>query len=175
MHSSFIVLADADDTQKLGARIAAAIHERAVITVSGPLGAGKTTLAQGLARALNIKDAVTSPTFTMLNEYHSGRLPFYHLDLYRLHDETGIAPRAADLDLLEAELDEILESPAVVLVEWPEYFQHYFVELDSLHIDLQFETEGSDADNAAAARRASFAARGPGAARIVEAAMTITN
>jgi hypothetical protein len=80
------------------------------------MGAGKTTLVQDVARALGVKELVNSPTFTMLNEYHSGRLPLYHLDLYRLSEQNG----AGAADLLLAEMDEFIHSPMVAMIEWAE-------------------------------------------------------
>jgi hypothetical protein len=80
------------------------------------MGVGKTTLVQDVAAALGVKELVNSPTFTMLNEYHSGRLPLYHLDLYRLSEQDG----AGAAGLLLAELDEFIHSSMVAMVEWAE-------------------------------------------------------
>lgn len=96
-------LPDHRSTERLGEAIAEQIAERAVVALVGALGAGKTTLVKGIARGLGVTEVVNSPTFTMLNEYHSGRLPLYHLDLYRLQEDQ------ADVSfLLEVELDELI-------------------------------------------------------------------
>lgn len=164
MTDKSIVLESADETRQFGFRIAQAIDGPAIITLSGPLGAGKTTLAQGVARGLGIEDSVTSPTFTMMNEYDSGRLPLFHLDLYRLHETPGTAEFHLDLQMLAAELDEILQAPSLVLVEWPEYFTEYFGSLDRIDIILAY-----DESTPQSGRRATLRGTGAGATRIVDA------
>ena len=77
MTDKSIVLESADETRQFGFRIEQAVDGQAIITVSGPLGAGKTTLAQGVARGLGIEDSVTSPTFTMMNEYELIEIKFF--------------------------------------------------------------------------------------------------
>lgn len=111
-----IKLPNRAQTKKFALALADAIEDRAVIALIGPMGAGKTTLVQDVARALGVKELVNSPTFTMLNEYHSGRLPLYHLDLYRLSEQDG----AGAADLLLAELDEFIHSSMVAMIEWAE-------------------------------------------------------
>ena len=72
------------ETEELGARLAERLEPGAVIAFTGDLGAGKTAFTRGLARGLGISDRVTSPTFTIVNEYEGGRLPLFHFDMYRL-------------------------------------------------------------------------------------------
>lgn len=84
MSSVLITLPDVPSTQYLGQILGRYLSEGAVILLEGNLGAGKTTLVQGIGQGLGIKDAIVSPTFTIVNEYLEGRLPLYHLDLYRL-------------------------------------------------------------------------------------------
>ena len=81
-----------------------------VVTIRGDLGAGKTTLAQAVCRGLGVQDEVTSPTYAIVHQY-AGRMPVYHLDLYRL---------AGPAELTNIGWDDIIESGGVVLVEWPE-------------------------------------------------------
>lgn len=97
-------------TQELGRSLGEALQGGELITIEGPLGAGKTTFIRGLALALGIERGVCSPTYTLINEYRGGRLTLYHVDLYRL----GAAVEVDGLGL-----DECLES-GVVAVEWPE-------------------------------------------------------
>jgi tRNA threonylcarbamoyladenosine biosynthesis protein TsaE len=81
------------------------------VAVSGDLGTGKTTLIQAICRGLDVTEQVTSPTFALVHQYDTGRLRVYHLDLYRLKDES---------ELTNIGWHEILGDRAVVLVEWPE-------------------------------------------------------
>jgi len=105
--------ADPAATRALGEEIAALAAPGDLITLSGPLGAGKTTFAQGLAQALGVTGEVASPTFVLVNEY-LGSLPLVHLDAYRLEDATFEQLRDAGIDEL------LLRPDAVKLVEWPE-------------------------------------------------------
>ena len=97
------------ETEAVGARLAADLVAGDVVLVSGELGAGKTTLIRGAARALGVTDPVTSPTFTIGQRYR-GRVPVSHLDLYRLE---GLEDEDPGL------LDDYLTDDAVAFVEWP--------------------------------------------------------
>lgn len=170
-----IALPDAQCTQLLGVRLAEATGERGLILLSGPLGAGKTTLVQGAAQALGVQEVVNSPTFTMINEYTSGRTPLYHLDLYRL-SETLPADQAADeagLSALAAELDEIMAAPGLLFVEWPECAESVFERLDAIVVELNYSTSttaatAEDSSTEESHRRAAISARGPHAREVVE-------
>jgi tRNA threonylcarbamoyladenosine biosynthesis protein TsaE len=99
------------DTRAFAAGLAAELRPGAVVLLSGELGAGKTAFVRGLAEGLGAEPGeVTSPTFTLVQEYRGGRLPLIHVDLYRLE--------AADLS--EIGLDEALAAAGVIAVEWPE-------------------------------------------------------
>lgn len=105
-----------DDTLALGRALAAELGSGSVVLLIGNLGAGKTTLAKGIIEGLGAARAedVSSPTFTLIHEYGgAGRTKVFHVDLYRLDR----APQAAALGL-----DEILDSGAIVLLEWAERF-----------------------------------------------------
>ncbi len=97
-------------TEALGARVATRLGPGDVVVVSGEVGAGKTTLIRGACRALGVEGPVTSPTFTIGQRYHGGRLPVSHLDLYRLESLEDEEP---------ALLDDYLGPDAVAFVEWP--------------------------------------------------------
>jgi tRNA threonylcarbamoyladenosine biosynthesis protein TsaE len=97
------------ETEEVGARIAEGLEPGDVVLVSGELGAGKTTLIRGAARALGVTQPVTSPTFTIGHRYQ-GRVPVSHLDLYRLEGLGGEDPGL---------LDDYLTDDAVAFVEWP--------------------------------------------------------
>ena len=105
-------LADLAATRALGARLAERLRAGDLLVLSGPLGAGKTSLTQGLGAALGVRGAVTSPTF-VLARVHRGPLPLVHVDAYRMR-EAG-----ARLDLDDLDLDAALED-AVTVVEWGE-------------------------------------------------------
>lgn len=98
----------ADDTRAIGRALGGVVRPNDVIALTGDLGAGKTTLVQGLAPALGVEEPVTSPTFVLVREY-AGRLPVYHVDVYRLERIQ---------DVLDLGFDEMLESGGVTLIEW---------------------------------------------------------
>lgn len=98
-------------TEAFGAALAARLQPGDVIAFRGGLGAGKTALTRGIAAGLGIMEGVTSPTYTIVNEYLSGRLPLFHFDMYRLH--------SAD-DLFDIGWEDYLERGGVCAVEWSE-------------------------------------------------------
>jgi tRNA threonylcarbamoyladenosine biosynthesis protein TsaE len=100
----------AAETEAVGARLAERLSPGDVVLITGDLGAGKTTLIRGAARALGVTEPVTSPTFTIGQRYAGGRVPISHLDLYRLEDMDGEDP---------ALLDDYLAADAIAFVEWP--------------------------------------------------------
>jgi len=108
-----LALASAEDTTALGAAIAAALSGRAgaVIYLSGPLGAGKTTVARGLLRARGVRGAIRSPTYTLLEPYDCAGGTLVHLDLYRLRDANELEPLG---------LRDYPPERCWWLVEWPE-------------------------------------------------------
>lgn len=99
----------ADDTQMLAAAVAGMLVAGDIVVLAGGLGTGKTTFAQGLARGLGVPEQVTSPTFILLRTYEGGRLPFVHVDVYRLDR----LQEAIDLGLSEA-----LDEGGVAAIEW---------------------------------------------------------
>ncbi|WP_414582504.1 tRNA (adenosine(37)-N6)-threonylcarbamoyltransferase complex ATPase subunit type 1 TsaE [Scytonema sp. PCC 10023] len=109
-----IFLADAAATRKLGIALGQSLNAGNVILLEGDLGAGKTTLVQGIGEGLGISDPIVSPTFTLINEYMEGRLPLYHLDLYRLEPK-----QVADLNL-ETYWEGVEVTPGIVAIEWAE-------------------------------------------------------
>ena len=99
------------ETEAVGAKLAGILIAGAVIAYKGDLGAGKTAFTRGLARGLGTKESVTSPTYTIVNEYLSGRLPLFHFDMYRLH--------SAD-ELFDIGWEDYLDRGGVCAVEWSE-------------------------------------------------------
>ena len=106
-----IVSKKAEDTENLAKKIAQFLKPQDIILLDGDLGAGKTTFTKGLALGLGIKKNVKSPTFTIVREYHEGRLPLYHMDVYRLEDAS-----ADDIGL-----DEYFNGDGVSVVEWSQF------------------------------------------------------
>ncbi len=98
-----------EETHALGKKIGENVSENMVILLSGDLGAGKTTLTQGIAKGLGIRRNVTSPTFTILKVYR-GRMPLYHIDAYRLEGVTQ------DLGF-----EELLEDEGLTVIEWSQF------------------------------------------------------
>ena len=94
-----------------GERLGASLNRGTIIALEGELGAGKTTLAQAICRGVGIREDVTSPTFALVNEYHVNGSSLFHLDLYRLNGPS---------DLTNLGWDDIINSGAIVIVEWPE-------------------------------------------------------
>ena len=111
-------LPDAEATRKFGVALGRSLAAGTVILLQGDLGAGKTTLVQGIAEGLEIQDSVESPTFTLINEYLIGRIPLYHLDLYRLE------PEEAEALHLESYWDGLERDLGIVAIEWPERLQY---------------------------------------------------
>ena len=100
-----------EETRALGEKLAARLAPGDVVILEGELGAGKSELARGIARGLGVTETVTSPSFTILNVYESGRCPLYHFDWYRLE--------SAD-ELFELGLEEYLGGDGIAVVEWAE-------------------------------------------------------
>jgi tRNA threonylcarbamoyladenosine biosynthesis protein TsaE len=116
--SSSQFLADGAATHQFGRTLSASLTAGTVLLLVGDLGSGKTSLVQGLAAGLGITEAVTSPTFTIVNEYLQGAIPLYHLDLYRL-----TPPEVAKLQI-ERYWDPWEVEPGIVAIEWPERLIH---------------------------------------------------
>jgi tRNA threonylcarbamoyladenosine biosynthesis protein TsaE len=132
----------ADQTRRIGARLGRALSPGDLICLEGELGAGKTTLVQGLARGWGSLDGVTSPTFILVNEYRRPDGAFlFHMDAYRLES----APAARELDI-----DRMLVQGALV-VEWPEHVGNALPS-QQLHVALGYVTEEQ--------RHIQFSARG---------------
>ncbi|MBE9163739.1 tRNA (adenosine(37)-N6)-threonylcarbamoyltransferase complex ATPase subunit type 1 TsaE [Tychonema sp. LEGE 06208] len=107
-------LPDFEATRKFGVALGRSLPAGTVILLQGDLGAGKTTLVQGIAEGLGISESVESPTFTLINEYFAGRVPLYHLDLYRLE------PEEAEALHLESYWDGLEMDLGIVAIEWAE-------------------------------------------------------
>jgi tRNA threonylcarbamoyladenosine biosynthesis protein TsaE len=131
-----------EETEAVGFALGQILTPGAIVAYRGDLGAGKTAFTRGLARGLGCGDMVTSPTYTIVNEYLSGRLPLFHFDMYRL--------RSAD-DLWGIGWDDYLDRGGVCAVEWSENVEDamedaIFVTIDKLDDDTRCITiEGGNA------------------------------
>jgi tRNA threonylcarbamoyladenosine biosynthesis protein TsaE len=113
MNASSTFSLSEQETYELGMRLAGTLKGGELVVLEGDLGLGKTVFARGIAASLGvIPEDVTSPSFTLVQEYSGGRLPMFHVDLYRLNDE----PR----EIESLGLDDLLNSGGVVVVEWGE-------------------------------------------------------
>ena len=117
----------AQETEALGERLAARLRPGDVIAYTGDLGAGKTAFTRGLARGLGVADRVTSPTFTIVNEYEGGRLPLFHFDLYRMNSPE---------ELFDIGWEDYLARGGVCAVEWSENVADA-LERDTVRVDIR--------------------------------------
>lgn len=115
-----------------GNTIAANLEAGDVVALKGQLGAGKTHFSKGIVAALGSVDEVTSPTFSLVQEYQGGSLPIFHFDFYRLDDVS---------DLLRLGWDEYLDEDGVILVEWADKFPEVMPE-KVYWFDLAIEADG---------------------------------
>ncbi|MBD1929688.1 tRNA (adenosine(37)-N6)-threonylcarbamoyltransferase complex ATPase subunit type 1 TsaE [Trichocoleus sp. FACHB-90] len=128
-----ISLLDATATRSLGVNLGRSLSAGSTILLEGDLGAGKTTLVQGIGEGLGIIDPIVSPTFTLINEYREGRIPLYHLDLYRLE------PTEVTALNLETYWEGIEVPLGIVAIEWAERLQ--YKPLNFLSIQLTYSAD----------------------------------
>jgi tRNA threonylcarbamoyladenosine biosynthesis protein TsaE len=142
-------LENVEATRTFGYHISQIAEAGSVIALSGQMGSGKTTLTQAVAKGLQIEEFVVSPTFVMINEYHSGKLPLYHLDLYRFLDQPAnnkaLEPQP-NINFFILQLEELLQSPALILIEWASVLADQFsIKLNNLcksgYLSLDLQTD----------------------------------
>lgn len=129
-------------TQRLGLRLGTLVMPGSVVLLEGTMGAGKTVFAQGVALGLEVKEQVTSPSYTLIKEYHSGRLPLFHIDLYRIGSNDS---------LWSLGLEEYIDGDGICVIEWARKVRDFLPEtwlLINIEImtdtkrTLHFESEG---------------------------------
>mgnify|MGYP000162832583 CR=1 FL=1 len=123
-----------EETEKIGAAIGKIIPAGTVLAYRGDLGAGKTAFTRGLARGLGFTEAVTSPTYTIVNEYLGGRLPLFHFDMYRLGSSD---------ELFDIGWEDYLARGGVCAVEWSERVSDALPE-DTIFVDIARTDEHED-------------------------------
>ena len=117
----------APETEELGCRLGRVLTPGTVLAYTGDLGAGKTAFTRGLARGLEIPERITSPTFTIVNEYEGGRMPLFHFDMYRLGSSD---------ELFDIGWEDYLVRGGVCAVEWSENVEDVLDE-DTIRIDIR--------------------------------------
>lgn len=123
-----------DDTNRIGELLAKYAFRGEVLTLSGDLGAGKTTLTKSIGKGLGIKDEINSPTFNILKCYFNEPISLFHIDAYRLED---VRPEQKDIGL-----EEVIEGNGLAVIEWPIYIDE-MIPFDSLSIKISFNEDGS--------------------------------
>ena len=102
------------ETLNLGEKLSYKLNPQSIVLLNGPIGAGKTTFVQGIARGLSISEDITSPTFALSHHYYSGKIPLIHLDLYRLENTFSAK------EFFYSEEEEALQNKAILVIEWPD-------------------------------------------------------
>ena len=104
-------------TLKLGEKLSQKLNPQSIVLLKGPIGAGKTSFVQGIAKGLAISEDITSPTFALSHHYDSGRIPLIHLDLYRLENVSSAK------EVFFSEEEEAIQIQAILVIEWPELIE----------------------------------------------------
>ncbi|HSP46663.1 MAG TPA: tRNA (adenosine(37)-N6)-threonylcarbamoyltransferase complex ATPase subunit type 1 TsaE [Clostridiaceae bacterium] len=116
-----------EETMEIGRRLGELVESGTTICLTGDLGTGKTHFTKGFARGLGITDNITSPTFTLINEYAEGRLPFYHFDVYRVHDTE---------EILDIGYEEYVYGKGVTLIEWADLIETILPD-EFIHVKIE--------------------------------------
>jgi tRNA threonylcarbamoyladenosine biosynthesis protein TsaE len=105
------------ETLNLGEKLSQKLNPQSIVLLQGPIGSGKTSFVQGIARGLSISEDITSPTFALSHHYNSGKIPLIHLDLYRLKNISSAK------EVFFSEEEEAFQSQAILVIEWPELIE----------------------------------------------------
>ena len=116
------------ETLKLGEKLSQKLNPQSIVLLQGPIGAGKTSLVQGIAKGLSISEDITSPTFALSHHYSSGKIPLIHLDLYRLENLYSAK------EVFFSEEEEALQSNAILVIEWPELVEPFIKDFWKIEI-----------------------------------------
>ncbi|MDY5436401.1 tRNA (adenosine(37)-N6)-threonylcarbamoyltransferase complex ATPase subunit type 1 TsaE [Peptostreptococcus porci] len=129
-----IFLENEESTKKIGEIIGEKLFNGAILCLNGDLGAGKTTLTKSIAKALRIDEDITSPTFTIVNEYTEGSIPLYHFDVYRIVE--------AD-EMYDIGFDEYINSDGICIIEWSSIIRDILPK-ERLEINLNYSGMGRE-------------------------------
>ena len=128
-----IYLENEEQTKDIGYKLGQLVTPKSVICLIGDLGAGKTTMTQSLAKALEVDDYITSPTYTIVNEYE-GRIPLYHFDVYRI----GSSDEMYDIGF-----DEYIDGDGVCIIEWANLIEDILPN-EYLYIEMNYKETGRE-------------------------------
>lgn len=129
-----IFLENEESTKKIGEIIGEKLFNGAILCLNGDLGAGKTTLTKSIAKALKIDEDITSPTFTIVNEYTEGSIPLYHFDVYRIGEPD---------EMYDIGFDEYINSDGVCIIEWSSIIRDILPK-EKLEINLNYSGTGRE-------------------------------
>ena len=133
MEEKIIVIKNEEETKKFGRELSEKLSPGSIIALTGDLGTGKTALTKAIAEGLGVKEMITSPTFNIVRQYDSGRLPLYHFDVYRIGD--------AD-EMYELGYEEYFFGEGVCVIEWADIIEEIIPE-DAIRIEIEYgEKEG---------------------------------
>lgn len=133
MEKKVVYIKNEQETRSIGKKLAAELAPGIVIALTGDLGTGKTALTKSIAEGLGITEVITSPTFNIVKEYYSGRIPMYHFDVYRIGDID---------EMYELGYEEYFYGNGVCIVEWADLIEDIIPE-DAIRIDIEYgENEG---------------------------------
>ena len=133
MEKKVVYIKNEQETRSFGKKLAAELAPGIVIALTGDLGTGKTALTKSIAEGLGITEVITSPTFNIVKEYYSGRIPMYHFDVYRIGDID---------EMYELGYEEYFYGNGVYIVEWADLIEDIIPE-DAIRIDIEYgENEG---------------------------------
>ena len=128
------IVTSVEETFNIGKQIGNLVNPGDIICLTGDLGTGKTHISKGIAEGLGIDEHITSPTFNIVNEYHSGRLTLYHFDVYRIDDPYEIEAIG---------FDEYIDSDGVCIIEWANIIEDILPD-EYLKIELMYKETGRE-------------------------------
>ncbi|MEJ8552694.1 tRNA (adenosine(37)-N6)-threonylcarbamoyltransferase complex ATPase subunit type 1 TsaE [Tepidibacter sp. Z1-5] len=128
-----IYLKNEQETSEIGYRLGQLLNKGDVVCLIGDLGAGKTTITKSIAKALEVDDYITSPTFTIVNEY-DGKYPLYHFDVYRI---------SSSEDMYEIGFEEYLYGDGICIIEWANLIEDILPD-EYINIELNYKEEGRE-------------------------------
>ena len=133
MEEKKIVIKNEEETKKFGEKLCEKLTAGSIVALTGDLGTGKTTLTKAIAAGLGVTDVITSPTFNIVKQYDSGRLPLYHFDVYRIGDVD---------EMYEIGYEEYFFGDGVCVIEWADLTEEIIPD-DAVRIEIEYgEKEG---------------------------------